>query len=557
MDIGRYRKQIVYGMGGLTISLSDLIVMQWLLVRYLPPDKPHLVPAAFLGTLVLLGRMIEGAGFAVFAHLSDNCEARSGRRLPFMRFSILPFAATFFLLFMPPVNHAHWLNMVYAAVTIPLYFGLYGAVVVPYLALLPELSADSKERINLSTCQSLFILLSTIVFGLSGLALKQFGWPFVAGGIALLGILFFLPACLLLRETATAGESLSEPLPILASLIEVFKNKPFRRALVSIGLFWFALNTLTALVPYWTVITLGRSEDDVAKLMGLYLLVSFAASLAINRLARRHGKHAVLLGVYLAGAVIFPSLALVGHLPFGDEFTQSLVVLALCGIPVAGFLILPFAILADVIDHDRSLTGRRREATFFGVRGVLQKMLIGFSVLTFTIVPYVGSDGSRLLREDGWVTFSGSYTAQADSPVPVDNTRASAANGTARPAARSIHLTTSPAGLPAPWHLSGPEGFTQSGTGDTVLSSLAPGAYSVAWGDLPGWTAPGIQRTPTPGGLKLMALLCGVFSAAAFIVFLKYPLREPGLAVRTRPLFRRRSNESQGELAPAVNKVTL
>jgi len=532
------------------------MVMQWLLVRYLPPDKPHLVPAAFLGGLMLLGRLTEGIGFAFFAHWSDNCRMQSGRRLPFMRFSIVPFAATFFLLFMPPVDHAHWLNMVYAALTIPAYFGLYGAVVVPYLALLPELSSDNRERINLSTWQSIFVLVSTIFFGLSGPALKHFGWTFAAGAAAVLGILFFLPACLLLHEAKADGEETGGRLALWPSVADVLRNQPFRRALISIGLFWFALNALTALVPYWAVIALGRSEDDVAKLMGLYLLVSFAASLGINRLAKRYGKHATLLGVYLAGAVIFPSLALVGHLPFGDEFTQSLLVLALCGIPVAGFLILPFAVLADVVDHDTKTTGRRREATFYGVRGVLQKMLIGVSVLTFTIVPYVGSDGSRALRENGWVIFSGDYTAGQDTPVPVDGTRASAVAGT--PAPRSIRLRTRPAGLPAPWVLSGSDGFQLSGKGDAVLSDLAPGVYSVTWGSVPGWTAPTSQRTPTPAGLKFMALLCGVFSAAAFIVFLKYPLREQGILVPDRPsLWNRGPRESAAGLAPAGSKARV
>jgi GPH family glycoside/pentoside/hexuronide:cation symporter len=528
--------------------------MQWLLVRYLPPDKPHLVPAAFLGGLMLLGRLTEGIGFALFAHWSDNCRAQSGRRLPFMRASIVPFAAMFFLLFMPPVDHAHWLNMLYAAVTIPVYFGLYGAVVVPYLALLPELSRDNKERINLSTWQSLFILLSTILFGLSGPALNNFGWPFVMATAAVLGVAFFMPACLMLRETKDAGEIPRERLPLWPSVVEVLRNQPFRRALISIGLFWFALNALTALVPYWAVINLGRSEDDVAKLMGLYLLVSFAASLAINRLAKRFGKYATLLGVYLAGAAIFPSLALVGHLPFGDEFTQSLVVLALCGIPVAGFLILPFAILADVVDYDTRLTGRRREATFFGVRGVLQKLLIGVSVLTFTIVPYVGSDGSRVLRPDGWISFSASYSPLPDSPVPADSTPRSAL-AKQNPAGRSVCLTARPAGLPAPWLLSGPDGLTLNGKGDAVLPNMAPGAYSVAWGDLPGWTAPASQRTPTPAGLKFMALLCGIFSAAAFIVFRKYPLREQGMLVPTGRARWRTQDESPAELAPIGSKV--
>ena len=140
MRVLSLRKHVFYGMGGLTISLSDLIVMQWLLVRYVPPGRPHLIDATIFGALVLMGRIVEGISLTVVAHWSDECRSRLGRRVPFMRGVIVPFAVVFFLLFNPPADQIHWVNTAYAAVLILLYFGMYGAVVVPYVALLPELT---------------------------------------------------------------------------------------------------------------------------------------------------------------------------------------------------------------------------------------------------------------------------------------------------------------------------------------------------------------------------------------------------------------------------------
>ncbi len=157
-------KKVFYGMGGITMNLPDLIVMQWLLVRYVPPDGHHLVPATLFGLFFLLGRVTDGTGCAIIAHLSDTCESRWGRRLPFMRFGIVPFGLVFFLLFVPPVAHLHWLNAVWAFVLIQGYFIMYGVVVTPYLALLPEITADLKERVDLTTFQSLFMLVATISF---------------------------------------------------------------------------------------------------------------------------------------------------------------------------------------------------------------------------------------------------------------------------------------------------------------------------------------------------------------------------------------------------------
>jgi GPH family glycoside/pentoside/hexuronide:cation symporter len=55
---------------------------------------------------------------------------------------------------------------------------------------------------------------------------------------------------------------------------------------------------------------------------------------------------------------------------------------------------LPNAILADVVDHDETLTGLRREAMYFGVQAVLQKVAIGMSIIAASALMYAGPAGS-------------------------------------------------------------------------------------------------------------------------------------------------------------------
>jgi hypothetical protein len=42
----------------------------------------------------------------------------------------------------------------------------------------------------------------------------------------------------------------------------------------------------------------------------------------------------------------------------------------------------------------------------------------------------------------------------------------------------------------APWTLTGPNSFSQTGTGNLTLPNLAPGNYILTWGDANGWTKP-------------------------------------------------------------------
>ena len=271
----------------------------------------------------------------------------------------------------------------------------------------------------------------------------------------------------------------------------------------------------------WVLSVLGGSEGDVTLMMVPFLGVNLVFFFVFNALARTFGKYVMMLVTFLGSAIAMASLALVGHLPVGSDFVQSAVVFGLFGAPAAGFMVLPFAILADVIDHDEKLTGRRREAIFFGVQGIAQKVMIGLSVLAFTIVPYIGSNGAQRLREGASLTFAGVYQPAdgtvADTPTEPDVDEM--APGT-------IRVNAAPDSLEAPWTLTGPDGFVREGKGDEVLADLPPGSYVITWGAAPGWTTPEPAPTASVFGLKLMILLCALTAVISFLLFLRYPIRE-------------------------------
>jgi len=54
----------------------------------------------------------------------------------------------------------------------------------------------------------------------------------------------------------------------------------------------------------------------------------------------------------------------------------------------------------------------------------------------------------------------------------------------------TIVLDPNPDILNAPWSLAGPCSYSLEGNGDLTLTSLDPGAYTITWGDVPGWSTP-------------------------------------------------------------------
>ncbi len=390
-----FRKRMYFGLAGFSMVVPDLIIMQWLLVRYVPPEGEALIPPAICGALILCGRMAEGLTGPILAHWSDNCRHRWGRRMPFLRFGIFPYLAVFFLMFNPPDFPAHWLHIPYLFVLVLAYFPLYNVVFTPYLALLPELTRDPKERVDLTTIQAVCMMVGMFFFAGVGTVLEYAGWAGALGLAVFLMALFFAPLALGIRERGRTEESDGGGVSFWTSVRRTLSNRPFRYVIASTSLYFFALNGILLLVPYWVVAYLDGTEADVTKLMLPYLLMNLVFFFVFNTLAARLGKHPLMLATFLGTGVVLALMPLVGLVPLGSRFVQSAAVIALVGAPVAGFMILPYAVLADVVDHEARKTGQRREGVFFGVQGFVQKLMIGLSVLMCSFVPYLGSEDGR------------------------------------------------------------------------------------------------------------------------------------------------------------------
>lgn len=398
MDRLPLRKKIFYGTGGVSMALPDVILMQWLLVRYLPTDSEPLIPAALMGAIFFLERLTEGVSNPFLAHWSDSLKHRWGRRQPFMRLGILPYLILYVLLFHPPVNGTSWMNAVYLIVVSQCYAMLFAGMFTAYLALMPEITSNLQDRIDLTTSQALFLMIAQIVFVAMGALIGQFGWTLPILGVAGLVGLCFIPP-MTLREPARETQQ-AEREGAFQAIISAFGNRAFVIVGVATGLYFFMLSGMIALLPFWVKGFLGLDEMHVTLAMGPFLGVTIVFFAVFNVLARKFAKHLLLQITFLGSAALLLLFQLIGHVP-GAPFIQTAVLVALLGAPAAGFMVLPNAILADVIDYDERRTGRRREALFFGVQGVVQKILLGLSMLSFTLAPYVtgaGMDSASTLR---------------------------------------------------------------------------------------------------------------------------------------------------------------
>ena len=382
----------VYSLGALAMNLANLVLTEWFYERYVVGG---VISTVAFSIIILAGRITDGVSDPFLAYWTDNTRSRWGRRIPFLLFGTLPFAIVSFLLWIPPQGASEAFRIGYATVLAQAYFLLYGLVVTPYLALLPEIAGSSSDRLNLTTGQGVAALVGTLCFAFAGLIVQHFGFVGLGVMVGVAILISYYPIPFAISESERAAGAKPSLKMLFQWIKEVIGNTTFLPLLISTSLYWFALNLLLMLVPRWVQVQLGMEKDAVTWLMLPFIAVNLIAFFIFNWIAKRFGKYRSFLLVFALTVLVFGLVGFSDRIQIGlSQFTVAQCVVGLAGVPVGGFGVLAFALLADVIDEDSNRRGLHREAIFFGVQAIFQKSMIGLSAVAFGWLQTFGSSES-------------------------------------------------------------------------------------------------------------------------------------------------------------------
>ena len=157
-----------FAVGQFGWALLSGIISNWLVYFYQPDQETIsqgqtvFVPQGLvvLGIVTVVGGITAFARFfdafvdPAVASLSDRCDAKSGRRMPFLKFAALPLAVVTVLVFWSPINGTSWVNAAFLFVTVIGYYIALTFYCTPYNALIAELGHDSKQQLTISTAIS-------------------------------------------------------------------------------------------------------------------------------------------------------------------------------------------------------------------------------------------------------------------------------------------------------------------------------------------------------------------------------------------------------------------
>lgn len=420
------KKEIAYAAGMMGWSIMTNIIIVMLPYFYLPPNNSGLHPlvpqllvfGAFniLSLIAASGRLFDAIYDPFIASLSDGSQHPKGRRIPIMKYAIIPAVIFCSLVFYPlvkgeSVTNAWWLTFVLAG-----FFISVTTYIIPYNALLAELTHSPDQKVRLSTYQQVGFVFGMIIGALCNnyadmiqhffqVTDRAQALQYTIWGLAIFsGLVMILPIISIDEKEFTEGKPTH--IALLPAIKNTFRNSNFKYYLISDFTYYIALSIISSGLLFFVTVLLGLPDSDGGKFMGIMVILSLVFYPFINYGSKRFGKKPLVLVAFGVLSLIFVTIFFLGKLPFSS--TMQMYILVICAsFPLASLGILPNAILADIAQQDTLETGENHEGMFFAVKYLFVKLGQTMGIAIFAMLTVYGKDPGHDygLRLNGVVGF--------------------------------------------------------------------------------------------------------------------------------------------------------
>lgn len=344
------------------------------------------VPAWLAGVVVFAPKAWDLIINPLVGQWSDRTVSRWGPRRPWLLAGAVILPVAFALTFAgPPLTGTP------AALYVGLFFLIaatgYALYEVPYKVMPAEMTDDYHERTSLLQWRMIFIALAVALSGIIAPAIAAHS----LSGYRTMGLIFavVLLLSMLASFLGTARAPLtgsSEPETNLrAQLAAARASRPFLWLLGLSCAQTLAAGVMLAGAPYFAAYTLDKptaTSTLFAALVGP-MLITMPLWVWIARKMDKRGAMLLSGTLFLVGA-----LATVLTPVFGALYAHLTTVIV--GVGYAGLQLLQFSMLADVIAHDSTTSGKRRGGVFTGLWTAAESAVSAFGALVFGTVLAIG-----------------------------------------------------------------------------------------------------------------------------------------------------------------------
>nr|MDO8110578.1 MFS transporter [Candidatus Sigynarchaeota archaeon] len=311
--------------------------------------------------------------------LEERTKSKLGRRVPYLRYGAPIYVVLFILVWFPFASPGDEIGLFINFLAMLFLFDtVYSMIGLITYSLPAEMTVTSKERGSIMIYSTVFGLVSQVlgfVLPLSFLQPESASVPFwqglmlitaVACGIALYISSYFIKENRYAQKEPTLG--------FIDSIKESIKNKPFLVFEVTNFAAQISQTVLMGGLMYvFRYVIITQSWLDYLY-FGPVILVLIVTVLVFNRLISKAGIKKIFIYGNLCGVIGFGMLPL-----FGRHLSGLFIPLVFIAVWLASYIMTGQPLMADVIDHDEVLTGKRRETTYAGVNALITKPAISIA----------------------------------------------------------------------------------------------------------------------------------------------------------------------------------
>ena len=372
------RNILAYGVGdffggGSFLIISTLFMMFLTNVAMIPPQYAAIV--------VLIGKGWDAISDPLFGLLSDKTKSKFGRRRIYFLLGIIPIIISYSLLWNSFKFNSLALKVLYYTFTYTLFSTVFTMVMVPYNALVSEMSVEYKTRARLSGAKMAFSQFSALIAGtIPGYLVNnvykndpEMGFRIV--GIVF-GVLYAIPWLFVFLGTFEQ-ENIPHQVSTL-SLKESFKelktllsNKTFKIHIEMYLLAYVAMDILSASFIYYATYYLFKAESFYY-FLGVFLLSQLAALGFYIHFSNKKGK----AKAYSTGASIIIGVMILFIIFLRENSSTSLIII-LCiimGIGFSAIISMPWAMLPESCDVEILCHGKDRSGAVCGMFTLIRKL---------------------------------------------------------------------------------------------------------------------------------------------------------------------------------------